>query len=84
MSEPWHWRQLWAAMWVLELNPGSLEEAVSALNRWAISPAPTKHTLIHQEINLLGFALDNVLVSPDVTLEKGWGEADRHFDPVLI
>ena len=39
---PWNWifRQLWAAMWVLGIESGSSGRAVSALNRWAISPAP--------------------------------------------
>lgn len=34
---PWNWsyRQLWATMWVLELEPGC---STSVLNSWAISP----------------------------------------------
>ena len=38
---PWNWnyRQLWAAMWVLGIEPESFGRAVSALNGWIISPA---------------------------------------------
>ena len=39
---PWNWtyRQVWAAMWVLGIEPGFSGRAVSVLNLWAISPAP--------------------------------------------
>ena len=37
---PWVWsyRELWAAMWVLRIKPGSSGRAASALNHWVISP----------------------------------------------
>ena len=36
---PWNWRQLWAAMWVLGIEPRSSGRTASALNHWADSPA---------------------------------------------
>ena len=38
---PWNWsyRQLWAAMWMLGIEPWSSGRAASALSCWAISPA---------------------------------------------
>ena len=35
----WSYKQLWAAMWVLGIKPGSSEGAPSALNWWASSTA---------------------------------------------
>ena len=35
-----HYRWLWATMWLLEFELRTSGRAVSALNRWAISPAP--------------------------------------------
>ena len=40
ISWNWSYRQVWAAIWVLGLEPGSSGRAASALNHWAISPAP--------------------------------------------
>ena len=39
---PWNWnyRQLWAATWVLGIEPRSFGRAATALNCWAVSPAP--------------------------------------------
>ena len=36
----WSYTQLWAAMWLLEIEPGSSRRVASALNHWAISPTP--------------------------------------------
>lgn len=36
----WSYRQLWAAGWVLGTESSSIGRAVSALNHWAIFPAP--------------------------------------------
>ena len=36
----WSYRQFWAAMWVLGIELRSSGRAASALNCWAISPAP--------------------------------------------
>ena len=38
VSWNWSYRQLWAAMWVLGMEPGPSGRAASALNHWAISP----------------------------------------------
>jgi hypothetical protein len=40
-QKPWNWShsQLWAALWVLGMEPRSSWRAVSALSHWAISPA---------------------------------------------
>jgi hypothetical protein len=35
-----HYRWLWATMWLLGIELRTSARAVSALNRWAISPAP--------------------------------------------
>ena len=39
---PWSWsyRQLWTTMWLLGIELRTSGRAASALNRWAISPAP--------------------------------------------
>ena len=39
---PWKWSYKWlcAVTWVLRTEPGSSGRAASALNHWAISPAP--------------------------------------------
>lgn len=39
-SSNWSYRWLWDSTWVLEIEPGSLVRAGSALNHWAVSPAP--------------------------------------------
>jgi len=36
----WSYRQLWATMQVLGIEPGSSGRPASALNHWAISPTP--------------------------------------------
>ena len=36
----WEFRQLWATMWVLEIEPQSSARGMSALNHCAISPDP--------------------------------------------
>jgi len=36
----YHYRWLWATMWLLGIELRTSERAVSALNRWTISPAP--------------------------------------------
>jgi hypothetical protein len=39
VSDPlWRYRQLWTAMWLLNIEPRSSGRAASALNFWAISP----------------------------------------------
>ena len=40
----WHhsYRHLWTAMWILETEPGTSRRAASALDLWAISPAPAR------------------------------------------
>ena len=42
---PWNcsYRQLWAALWMLEIAPGSSGRAVSTLNCWVISPVPLSY-----------------------------------------
>jgi hypothetical protein len=37
-----HYRWLWATMWLLEIELRNSGRAVSALNHWAISPAPSQ------------------------------------------
>lgn len=39
------YRRLWAAMWVLGVEPGSSAEEAGALNGWVISPAPKSTSL---------------------------------------
>lgn len=41
----WSYRQMWAAMWVLGIEPRSSEGAANALNHWDISPAPASFFL---------------------------------------
>ena len=36
----WSYRQLWAATCMLGIRPSSFERVASALNHWAVSPAP--------------------------------------------
>jgi hypothetical protein len=40
-----HCRWLWAIMWLLEIELRTSERAISALNLWAISPAPINKSL---------------------------------------
>jgi hypothetical protein len=40
-----HYRWLWGTVWWLQIELRTSERAVSALNRWAISPAPEQYTL---------------------------------------
>lgn len=40
------YRQLWTAMWVLGIEPVFSGRAVSALIRWAISPAPRPYVFV--------------------------------------
>jgi hypothetical protein len=39
------YRHLWAAMWVLAIEPGSSERVASAPSHWALSPTPLKQVL---------------------------------------
>jgi hypothetical protein len=40
-----HYRWLWATMWLLGFELRNFRRAVSALNRWAISPAQSCDSL---------------------------------------
>jgi hypothetical protein len=42
---PWNWRyrQSYGASWVLGTKPGPVPRTLSALNHWAIFPAPASH-----------------------------------------
>ena len=42
----WSYRQVWAAMWVLDFEPWTSGRAVSALNRWA----PCRSQLNQQQV----------------------------------
>ena len=48
----WSYRQVWAAMWVLGMEPGFSGRAVNALNHWTISPAPKAKCLTHKFCNI--------------------------------
>lgn len=43
----WHFRQLWATMWVLEIKPGPSERAASAPNSWATSSVPSLYIYMY-------------------------------------
>ena len=55
ISWNWSYRQLWAVMWMLGIEPRSFRRAVSALNLWAISPVPTSHSLPLRVLFCLSF-----------------------------
>jgi len=45
-----HYRWLWVTMWLLGFELRTSRGAGSALNRWAISPAPSESILTHKYI----------------------------------
>ena len=42
----WHYRQLWATLWVLGIEPESPGRTASALNHCTISPAPCSKDIL--------------------------------------
>lgn len=54
---PWNWssRWLWAAIWVLGINPRSSARTVIAFNYWANSPAPSWLVLVKNEAGTVAF-----------------------------
>ena len=66
--------QLWAAMWGWELSLGSFERVASALNHWAIIPAPEEKVFIH-----LVFQDRASLCSPDCPETHSVDQVDLEF-----
>lgn len=54
MSLNWCYRQVWAAVWVLEIEPMSFGRASSDFNHWSASPAPNLVFLIANWCRCLG------------------------------
>jgi hypothetical protein len=62
-----HYRWLWATMWLLGIELQTSGRAVSALNPWAISPAPevftyicTSAAIVHTNVNWNSFPRYNM------------------------
>ena len=79
VSGPLSYRGLWATMWMLGIKPRASARAASALNCWAISPAPYfgfwyRVSCMYQSthVDRDGSTASGSRVSPSIMGSRGW------------